>query len=318
MFGRKQRNGDTMVAVVVRSFGGLEALSVERAEVPRPRSDEVLIAVKAIGINPLDWKVRRGESFAEALGPPPFVPGWDVSGEVAEVGPRVTSLTEGQEVFGLVNFPSPGGAYAEYVVAAAGDLLPKPEGLSHAEAAALPLAGTAAWQGLFRDGKVTSGHRILIHGAAGGVGHIAVQLAKWKGATVVASASARNLEYLSRIGADETVDYTAERPFEGIDWVDLILDAGGCSDNPELMAALVRWGRYIVFCGRRAPSPRLHYFKLKPDRKALSMLATLAAEGTVRLTTTSVPSLESIAQAHSMSESGHARGKIVVPVGSSR
>jgi NADPH:quinone reductase-like Zn-dependent oxidoreductase len=315
MFGRKQSNGDAMSAVVVRSFGGLEVLRVERTEVPRPRSDEVLIAVKAVGVNPLDWKVRRGEVFTDAFGSPPLVPGWDVSGVVAQAGARVTSLTEGQEVFGLVNFPAPGGAYAEYVTAPAGEVLPKPEELTHAEAAALPLAGMTAWQALFKDGKVTSGHRVLIHGAAGGVGHIAVQLARWKGATVVASASARNLEYLSRLGADETVDYTAERAFEGLDWADLVLDVGGCSDNPDLMATLVRWGRYIVFCGRRTPSPRLHYFALKPDRKALATLAGLVANGTVRLTATSVPSLESIAQAHSMSESGHVRGKIVVPVG---
>jgi NADPH:quinone reductase-like Zn-dependent oxidoreductase len=301
-----------MDAVVVRTFGGLEALRVEQREIPQPGNDEVLVAVKTIGINPLDWKVRRGEAFADEFAGKPAVLGWDLSGVVSDVGRRVTSFKPGDAVYGLVNFPAPAGAYAQYAAAPASDLLPKPEGLTHTQAAALPLAGMAAWQALFTDARITSSQRVLIHGAAGGIGHIAVQLAKWTGATVVASASERNAEYLTRLGADEVVDYNADRAFDGLSSVDVILDLGGCEDQPGLLSALVRWGKHIVFCGRRSPSPRLKYFSLRPNRQNLAKLSELVVQETVRLSTTTVPSLESIAQAHSMSESGHVRGKIVV------
>jgi len=301
-----------MAAVRIHEFGGLDELHLERVPVPQPGHDEVLIHVASIGINPLDCRVRRGELFAESLTPLPAVLGWEVSGTVAAVGARITSPAVGDEVFGLVNYPGPAGAYAEYVSTPAAALLQKPPGLSHVDAAALPLSGLSAWQSLFEAGKATSGHRLMVHGAAGGVGHIAVQLAKWKGATVVASASARNLEYLSGIGADEVVDYSAERAFENLNWVDLIIDTGGCEDNADVLGALVRWGRYVVLCGKRTPSPRLQYFTVRPDTGVLAELARLAAEGLLRLNTTSIPGLEGVAQAHSMSETGHVRGKIVV------
>jgi NADPH:quinone reductase-like Zn-dependent oxidoreductase len=301
-----------MVAVRIHGFGGLDELHLEELPIPQPRHEEVLIHVAAIGISPMDCRARRGEVFTEALTPLPAVLGWEVSGTVASVGARVTDFVVGDEVFGLLNYPGPAGGYAEYVTAAAGELVRIPAGVSHGDAAALPLSGPAAWQSLFEVGKATSGHRLLVHGAAGGVGHIAVQLAKWKGATVVASASARNLEYLGGIGADEVVDYTADRAFENVNWVDLIIDSGGCEDNPELMQSLVRWGRHVVLCGKRTPSPRLEYFTLRPDTGTLEQVAELVAAGELRLNTTLVPGLEGIAQAHSMSESGHVRGKIVV------
>ncbi|NBC28937.1 MAG: zinc-binding dehydrogenase [Spirochaetes bacterium] len=312
MFGRRQGPRTEMDAVVVRIFGGLDVLRAEQREIPQPGNDEVLVAVKTIGINPLDWKVRRGEAFADHFAGRPAVLGWDLSGVVSQVGRRVTSFASGDEVYGLGNFPAPAGAYAEYTTVPANDLLRKPDQLTHIQAAALPMSGMAAWQALFTDARISGSHRILIHGAAGGIGHIAVQLAKWAGATVVATASARNAEYLTRLGADEVIDYNAERAFEGVSAVDVILDLGGCTDNPELLSTLVRWGKHIVFCGRRSPSPRLKYFALRPDRQSLEKLANLVIDGTVRLSTTTVSSLESIAQAHSMSESGHVRGKIVV------
>lgn len=303
-----------MRAVSVSRFGGLDALQVIRREVPQPRNDEVLLRVHALGINPLDWKLRGGDAFRDHFGVPPFVPGWDVSGEVVETGGRVTEFEPGAAVFGLLNFPAPAGGYAEYVSAPARELVRKPDALDHHSAAALPLAGLAAWQALFGEGRLSTGQRVLIHGAAGGVGHLAVQLAKRHGATVVASASGRNLEYLRGLGADETIDYTVDQPFANLDWVDVIVDAGGCRDNEQLLASLVRWGRYIVLCGQRSPSPRLQYLKLRPDLRTLGSLADMAADGSLQLTVTTVPSLEGIVQAHTMSESGHVRGKIVVTV----
>ena len=208
-------DNQTMKAVRIHKYGGPEVLQSE--DLPRPQvsaAAEVLIRVHAAGVNPVDSTIRRGlvkEIFPVSL---PWIPGSDVSGVIEEVGPDVTRFKKGDEVFALLN-PAKGGAYAEYVVVSESELALKPKSLHHIRAAAVPVAAVTAWNALFETAQLQSGQRVLIHGGAGGVGHFAVQLAKRKGAHVIATASAKNHELVYELGADEVIDYQAQK-FEDV------------------------------------------------------------------------------------------------------
>src|SRR6266568_3704062 len=213
-----------MRAVVMSGYGGPEVLKVE--EVPRPSLilTEVLVRVRAAGVNPVDRYVRSG---AFPLLRPPAILGWDVSGVVEEVFPGVTRFRVGDEVYGMPFFPRAAGAYAEYVAAPARQFAPKPARLDHVQAAGLPLAGLTAWQGLVDIAGVTAGHRVLIHAAGGGVGHLAVQIAKARGAHVIGTASRGKLELVRSLGADEVIDYREVDFTAGVHGVDIAFDLVG-------------------------------------------------------------------------------------------
>src|ERR1700741_1227332 len=204
-------DNQTMKAVRIHKYGGPEVLQSE--DLPRPQvsaATEVLIRVHAAGVNPVDSAIRRGlvkEIFPVSL---PWIQGSDVSGVIEEIGPDVTRFKKGDEVFALLN-PAKGGAYAEYVVVSESELALKPKSLHHIRAAAVPVAAVTAWNALFETAQLQSGQRVLIHGGAGGVGHFAVQLAKRKGAHVIATASAKNHELVYELGADEVIDYHAQK-----------------------------------------------------------------------------------------------------------
>jgi NADPH:quinone reductase-like Zn-dependent oxidoreductase len=233
-----------MKAVVIRSYGGREVLDVEEVPVPGIADDEVLIRVHAAGVNPVDWKVRAG--YLKEMLPYefPLTLGWDVSGTVAEAGSNVTGFSTGDEVYALADI-SRNGAYAEFIVVKADGVALKPDSLDHVHAASVPLAALTAWQALFDTADLSRGQKILIHAAAGGVGSFAVQLAKWKGAHVLGTASARNREFLLGIGADEVIDYTTT-PFEdaAVD-VDVVLDAMG-GDSRERSWKTLKSGGILV------------------------------------------------------------------------
>lgn len=232
-----------MRAIIQNSVGGPDVLVIADRPDPRPKAGEVLVRVKAAGINPVDGAVRAG--YFPLLGEPPFILGWDVSGIVEALGPGATDLKVGDAVFGMPRFPKQAAAYAELAAVPADEVAPKPRGIDHAHAGALPLAGLTAWQGLVRHGALKSGQRVLIHAAAGGVGHLAVQIAKARGAYVIATASPEKLDFVRGLGADEIIDYTKGDFADSVGNVDLVLETVG-GDHAEHSLKVIKAGGVLV------------------------------------------------------------------------
>lgn len=232
-----------MRAIIQNSVGGPDVLVIADRPDPEPKAGEVLVRVKAAGINPVDGAVRAG--YFPLLGEPPFILGWDVSGTVEALGPGVTDLKVGDAVFGMPRFPKQAAAYAELAAVPADEVAPKPRGIDHAHAGALPLAGLTAWQGLVRHGALKSGQRVLIHAAAGGVGHLAVQIAKARGAYVIATASPEKLDFVRGLGADEIIDYTKGDFADSVGNVDLVLETVG-GDHAEHSLKVIKAGGVLV------------------------------------------------------------------------
>lgn len=320
-----------MRAVVQHGFGGPEVLRVEQVPRPVPLPTEVLVRVHAAGINPVDWKTREGKGMAGVLGEPPFVPGWDVSGVVEEIGFGVTTLAPGDEVYAMPWFPRAAGAYAEYVTAPARQFARKPTEISHEQAAAVPLAALTAWQSLVDTAHVDTAQagirlRVLVHAAAGGVGHFAVQIAKHFGAYVIGTASASRHDWLAGLGADELIDYTATRFEDAVKDVDVVIDTVGDAHEHTGIRSLdvLRPGGLIVAIASGA-SPALHQqararglrssaFLVEPDGPALTRIAGLIEAGQIAVEVAEVFDLDQAAQAHTQGEGGQTRGKLVLKV----
>lgn len=232
-----------MRVITQQAFGGPEVLTIVDAPEPQPLPTEVLVRVKAIGLNPLEALLRAGE-FPPLLGRPPFILGWDISG-VVEEGSLTYRFRPGDEVFGMPLFPRAGNAYAEVVSAPALHLARKPASLSHVEAAALPVVGLTAWQGLVDLAGVTEGDRVLVHGGGGGVGHVAIQIAKALGAHVITTASGGKRKFVEEFGADEVIDYTAVDFTEAVRDIDVVLDTIG-GDTVERSLDVLRPGGHLV------------------------------------------------------------------------
>ncbi|MFD4640138.1 NADP-dependent oxidoreductase [Lentzea sp. NPDC058436] len=312
-----------MRAVVQDALGGPEVLSVRDVPRPEPLPTEVRVRVHAAGINPVDWKTRAGGGMAGVLGEPPFVLGWDVSGVVEKVGFGVTTLKEGDEVYGMPWFPRAAGAYAEYVTAPARQFTRKPSTVSHEQAAAVPLAALTAWQALVDTAQVTSGQRVLVHAAAGGVGHLAVQFAKHLGAHVIGTASARNHDWLTKLGADEVVDYTAVRFEDAVSDVDVVIDLVGGDTSTRSLEVLRPGGLLVAVpagvspelaAAAEAKGVRVSPFLVEPDGPALARIAELVDAGEVVVEVEETFPLDEVAQAHTRGESNRTRGKLVLRV----
>nr|WP_246673573.1 NADP-dependent oxidoreductase [Mesorhizobium sp. B2-9-1] len=248
---------------------------------PEPGPGEVLVRVKAAGLNPVDGAVRGG--FYPLLGEPPFILGWDISGTVAALGDGVTAFKLGDEVFGMPRFPKQAGAYAELAAAPVDEIVAKPAAIDHAHAAALPLAGLTAWQGLVRHGGLQAAQRVLVHAGAGGVGHLAVQIAKARGAWVASTASLDKTDYVRSIGADEVIDYTRDDFTGKVGNVDLVLDPIG-GDHADKSLEVLRDGGVLVSLldvhdSTRAKAKerniRIERMSVVPDREGLAELARL-------------------------------------------
>src|SRR5215470_9276123 len=263
-----------MTAVVQHSFGAPTVLKLSQAARPVPLPTEVLVRVHAAGVNPVDWQTRAGDGVAWALGEPPFTLGWDVSGIVEEAGFGVTTLAPGEEVYGMPWFPRAAGGYAEFVTAPSRQFARKPRSITHEQAAAVPLAALTAWQTLIDTAHVQPGQRVLIHAAAGGVGHFAVQIAKHLGAHVTGTASSTRHDWL-------TVP-------------------GGVS--PELAVAA------------DAAGVRATPFLVEPDGTALTRIAELIDAGTIRVEVEEVYPLAEVARAHTRGQASRTRGKLVLHV----
>ena len=313
----------SMRAVVQNRFGSPEVLEVARVPRPVPLPTEVLVRVHASGINPVDWKSRAGGGMAGVLGTPPFTLGWDVSGVIEELGFGVTTFAVGDEVYGMPWFPRAASAYAEFVTAPARQFAHKPQTLTHAEAAAVPLAALTAWQVLVDTAKVNAGQRVLIHAAAGGVGHFAVQLAKHLGATVIGTASSRHHEWLRSIGADELIDYTTTQFESELSEVDVVVDlVGDQYDTSVRSLSVLRPGGLLVAvpggvspalsAAAQAHEVRVSPFLVEPDGAALQAIATIIDQGGLSVDVQHVYPLAEVADAHRAGETDRTRGKLVL------
>ncbi len=311
-----------MQAVRIHEFGGLDSLKVEDAPTPEPRDGEVLVRIHAAGINPVDWKTCAGEGIASRLEDPfPFIPGWDVSGVVEAVGAGMSDFKAGDAVCGMVRWPWGGGGYAEYVAAPAEDLVAKPETMDDAQAAGLPLAALTAWQALFDTADLQVDQSVLIHAAAGGVGHIAVQLAKWRGAHVTGTASARNEAFLRELGVDRVIDYNVSRFQDVAGEMDVVLDGVGGDVLERSWDVLKPGGMLVSIRGRpsqeeaSAHGVRAQHVSVHADGEQLRAIADLAEAGRLRVHVDKVFPLNEARKAHEASRAGHTRGKVVLRVG---
>ncbi|HEV2373298.1 MAG TPA: NADP-dependent oxidoreductase [Streptosporangiaceae bacterium] len=309
-----------MRGVVQDQLGPADVLHVAALQRPVPLPTEVLVRVHAAGVNPVDWKTRAGQGMAGVLGKPPFILGWDVGGTVAETGFGVTTLDVGDRVFGMPWFPRPAAGYAEYVTAPARQFARTPAELSDVEAAAVPLAALTAWQILVDTIGVHAGDRVLITAAAGGVGHFAVQFARHLGARVTATASRRNHEWLRALGAEDVVDYHDADYLSSVTDMDAVVDLVG--DDAVRLATTLRPSGVIVAVpggvsdsladAAAAGGFRASAFLVEPDGAALTRIAKLLADGSVRVEIARTFPLEQAAAAHALGETNRTRGKIVL------
>jgi NADPH:quinone reductase-like Zn-dependent oxidoreductase len=299
-----------MRAVLLSETGGPEVLRIEDLPTPQPTEGQALIRVRAASVNPIDWKYRRG--LAER--PLPAVLGNDISGLV-EVS-RAEGFGEGDEVFGIAG----SGGYAEFATSPAGRIAKKPERLGDEQSAALPVAGITAWQALFDRGGLERGQTALIAGAAGGVGHLAVQFAKHAGARTIGTGSSRNRDFVLGLGADEYVDYTQQDVGEAVSDVDVVLDTVG-GETTQSLVPVLREGGIIVTIASAPPEEearrsgaRAELLIADPNTEQLTHIAELVAAGDVGVEISERLPLTEVARAHELSESGHTRGKIVLIV----
>ncbi|UFH56561.1 NADP-dependent oxidoreductase [Spirosoma sp. KNUC1025] len=309
-----------MKAIILDGFGGVEHLIMTELPTPVPAENDVLVQVKAISINPVDVKTRAGKGASGRLkDEKPIILGWDISGIVTESKSPLFSI--GDEVFGMVNFPGHGKAYAEYVVSPASHLGLKPASISHTEAAAASLAALTAWQAIVSHAGVQAGQRVLVHAAAGGVGHFAVQIAKQLGAYVIGTSSAANREFVLSLGADEHIDYKAQTLAEATHAIDFVLDAIGGDTIDESLDVLKPGGTIISI-----PSGRNEAVKEKAEAKGangypimvhssgedMKKLADLLEKGTVKAHVSQTFAFDQMGQAHLQIETGKTQGKIAV------
>ncbi|MER6202595.1 NADP-dependent oxidoreductase [Streptomyces sp. NPDC001586] len=306
-----------MRAIVVSQWGGPEVLTETELDRPEPGLGEILVRVHAAGVNPVDWKTRESGALIP-WGPVPMV-GWDVSGTVEAVGPGVTLYRAGDEVYGMPRFPQQAGGYAEYVTAPARHFARKPASLDHVQAAALPLAALTAWQALVDTAGVAAGQRVLVHAAAGGVGHLAVQIAKARGAYVIGTASAGKHALLRELGADEVIDYRSTEFEDVVSGVDVVVDAIGGDYTRRSLKVLKPGGHLVTLPGPDgipADTEGVHasWVLVEPDLQGLREIAALADQGLLKPLVDTVLPLEQAAKAHEIGELGRTTGKIVLTV----
>ncbi|MGD0555009.1 MAG: NADP-dependent oxidoreductase [Streptosporangiaceae bacterium] len=293
-------------------LGGPEVLTIAEVPVPEPGPSQLLVRVKAAGLNPTDWKHRSGKLF---LPEPPLTLGWDVSGVVEKTGFGVTLFKPGDEVFGMLPYPGGHGSHAEYVTGPARAFARKPANLDHIQAGAVPLAALTAWQALVDTANVQPGQRVLIHAAAGGVGHLAVQIAKARGAYVIGTASAGNHELVTGLGADEMIDYRTTDFTEAVKDIDIVLDPMGGEYTTRSFRVLRPGGIVVTIVGGSAEVPdgvRHVRMLVEADHTGMDAIRELAEEGKLRPVIAASFPLTEVAKAHATGETGHVAGKLVL------
>ena len=308
-----------MKAIVLEQFGGIEELTIKDIETPKIKEGEVLVKTKAFSINPVDYKTRAGGAAAKRL-KLPIILGWDLCGEVTETH-KNSKFKVGDIVFGMVNFPGEGKTYAEYVAAPEEHVTLKPENISVAEAAAIPLAALTAYQALIKEGKIQSGSKVLVLGASGGVGHLAVQIAKSVGAYVIGVASGKNEEFLINLGVDQFIDYTQEDFEKLVKDVDVALDCVGGGTALKAISVIKNGGKLISL-----PSPiskesnnvnlkvEIPWVLVHSDQKDMNVITDLLKNGKLKVHIDKTFSFDRVGDAHDYLEHEKIVGKIVVTI----
>ncbi|MBZ9919241.1 MULTISPECIES: NADP-dependent oxidoreductase [unclassified Mesorhizobium] len=308
-----------MRAIIQNSVGGPDVLVIAERPAPSPNAGEVLVRIKAAGINPVDGAVRAG--YYPLLGEPPFILGWDLSGTVEALGPGVSGLKPGDAVFGMPRFPKQAAAYAELAAVPADEIARKPAHADYVQAGALPLAGLTAWQGLVRHGAMKAGQRVLVHAGAGGVGHLAVQVAKAGGAWVAATVSTEKLDFVHKLGADEVIDYTKDDFTDKAKDIDLVLETVG-GEHAHQSLKVLRDGGVLVSlldvsdktrADAKARSIRVERMSVVPDREGLLELGRLVDAGKLTVHVAKTFPLEQAGAAHAFLASKPV-GKVVLTV----
>ncbi|WP_343691239.1 NADP-dependent oxidoreductase [Chitinophaga sp.] len=311
-----------MKAIILTTPGTTDNFSYRNIELPHIKDQEVLIEVKSISINPIDIKTRKGQGaflYANLDPAKEYILGWDISGVVTQS--HSPAFKPGDEVFGMVNFPGIGATYAEYVAAPANQLAKKPANISHAEAAGATLAALTAWQNIVNKGTVKPGDRILIHAAAGGVGHYAVQIAKHFGAYVIGTSSAANKDFVLSLGADEHIDYKTRQLVENVDPVDLVIDGLGYQSALDSLDLIKPGGMLISISAPITPETRekaakfsiaAEFTSVRPNGTDMNSLAEVLHSGAIRSYISKTFAFIGMAEAHHAIESGRTIGKIVV------
>ena len=307
-----------MHAVRIHSFGDTDVLKVEEVSPPEPKENEIVVRVMAASVNPVDYKIRSGKYPLVKQDQLPKVLGRDVSGVVERVGAGVRKFKKGDAVYAMLR--SEVGGYAEYAIVTEDEAAKKPKQLDFVQAAAVPLAALTAWQGLFDQGGLKAGQRVLIHGGAGGVGHFAIQFAKARGAWVATTVSGKDMELARQLGADQPIDYTAEKFEDAVNDIDLVYDLIAGETQKRSFAVLKDGGTLISTLQKpdEAELARRHargaHYLAKPNAAQLSEIATLIDAGKVRVVIDAIYPLEQAARAHRHMEDDHIAGKVVLQV----
>jgi NADPH:quinone reductase-like Zn-dependent oxidoreductase len=311
-----------MKAIILKDFGGVEQLELTELPAPVIGEGEVLVQVKAISINPVDAKTREGKGMAGRLkGENPMILGWDIAGIVTES--NNPDYEVGDEVFGMVNFPGHGRAYAEYVAAPADQLALKPDNINFESAAAATLSALTAWQAFSDHGRLRAGQRVLIHAAAGGVGHFAVQIARHSGAYVIGTASAENKDFVLGLGANECIDYKTQRFEDVVKDIDFVLDPIGGENTERSLGVMRKGGTIVSLVGmsdaikEKAKAKGIFGMAMGVQSSGEDMqhIAQLLGDGVLRAEVSKVFAFGQMAEAHLAVETGKTRGKVVVVVG---
>jgi NADPH:quinone reductase-like Zn-dependent oxidoreductase len=308
-----------MHAIRIHKFGGPEVLEDDTLPLPVPKDNEILVRIVAASVNPVDGKIREGK-FAkvndEAL---PVTLGRDLSGVVESCGPTAQGITKGEAIFALLGYDR--GAYAQHVLVKPDEWARKPDNLSHVEAAAVPLAALTAWQGMIDNGSLRSGQRVLIHGGAGGVGHLAIQIAKAKGTWVATTCSGEDLDFVRALGADQAIDYKTEKFEDRLSDIDLVYDLIGGETQERSFKVLKQGGALISTLQEPDKAKALYknitiaHYMAKPDADELSEIAELLQKGRIKPVVHATYSLENAGKAEIELAQDHVRGKIVLTIG---
>lgn len=316
----------TMKAVRMHAFGDIDVLRYEEVEQPLPQAEEVLVRVHAAGINPVDWGARSYPmpSTTGAAGVVlPYTLGWDLAGSVVALGAGVTHFTIGEAVYSMSRFPREAGAYSEYTAVPVSDLARKPEHLTYQQAAAAPMSALTAWQALFDAAELQAGQTVFIPGGAGGVGHFAIQLAKWKGARVITTTSTRNIAFVQDLGADVVIDYTRQTIAEALQEVDVVLDMMSEDVLKEAFRGVKRGSRVVSLIRAHkelgeqlAEQAGAHFtfILVHPSGEQLTRIANLCDGGQLKVFIETTFPLQDVAKAHKLSEGRHVRGKLVLTI----
>jgi len=303
--------------VWIDRFGDLDVIALSERPVPQAVDDEVLVRVAAASVNPVDWKTAAGEFPPKSADQLPLALGRDLAGRIEALGTRAHNmLSVGQRVFAFIGQDR--GAQADYVVVKAVELVATPEQINDATAAALPLAAMTAWQGLFDHGRLEAGQRVLIHGAAGGVGHLAVQFAVWKGATVFATAGERDLDYVRSLGVERAIDYKNERFEEHATDLDLVYDTQGGETQARSFAVLKRGGTMVSTLdpdeakGHELGIRTVPRWHAEPNAAQLGEVADLVAAGTIKVQVAETFAFDRVRDAYAFAKDQHPRGKVVL------